>query len=164
MKDHLEGFGLCCCDLELLPNWIRDFRKLAYLLLKSCKRLKELPVELLELPGLRGLSIEDCDTLKEMELGRPGCFTMLEKLSLKNLKSFDCLQGATSSSRGLGDGTLPMLKSFTVNKCEKLKTLPLGWDKLKYLEEIRGEKDWWDAIQWQDVNLKTSLESKFRSW
>lgn len=164
MKDHLELFCLCRCDLELLPNWISDFRKLAYLLLKSCKRLKELPVELLELPGLRGLSIEDCDTLKEMELGRPGCFTMLEKLSLKNLKSFDCLQGATSSSRGLGDGTLPMLKSFTVNKCEKLKTLPLGWDKLKYLEEIRGEKDWWDAIQWQDVNLKTSLESKFRSW
>lgn len=163
MKDHLELFGLCRCDLELLPNWIREFRKLAYLLLKSCKRLKELPVELLELPGLRGLSIEGCDAFKEMELGRRGCFTKLENLTLQNLKSFECLQGATSSSGGLGEGTLPMLKSFTVKKCEKLRTLPLGWDKLNYLEEIRGERDWWDAIQWQDANMKTSLESKFRS-
>lgn len=117
------------------------------------------------MPGLRGLSIEDCDALKEMELGRRGCFPKLEKLTLQNLKSLECLQGATSSSSssGLGEGALPMLKSFTVKKCEKLKALPLGWDKLKCLEEIRGERDWWDAIQWQDVNLKTSLESKFRS-
>lgn len=122
--------------------------------------MKELPAELYELPGLRGLSVEDCDSLKEFELERRGCFPKLEKLTLQNLKALESLQ---SSSGGLGEGALPMLKSFTVKKCEKLKTLPLGWDKLKCLEEIRGERDWWNAIQWQDVNLKTYLETKFRS-
>jgi len=147
MKD-LESFRVNGCDVERLPSWISEFQKLAYLELFDCQQLKELPAEL---PCLRELWIDKCHKLEELELGMG--FPKLQELTLWFLKSLECVQVSP----------LSMLKSVHVVSCEKLKTLLGGWDKLQCLEEIKGHGDWWDAIQWEDPNMKTSLESKWRS-
>jgi hypothetical protein len=100
------------------------------------------------MPSLRELIISHCDKLEELEMG----FPKLEELLLGDLKSLECL----------GASQFPMLKLLDVINCEKLKRLRGGWDKLKCLRQIRGDsREWWDAIQWDDDNIKTSLQSKY---
>jgi disease resistance protein RPS2 len=166
LKD-LEGFHLVGCDVQRLPSWISEFRKLACLQIWYCNQLKELPPELGALPCLKMLEITGCDKLEELELGKG--FPKLEELSLGDLDSLERIGAvavaAASGSGGLGQraSPLPMLKSLFVEGCWNLKTLRGDWDKLKSLQEIRGEREWWDAIQWEDLYIKMSLESKYRS-
>lgn len=157
---HLESFYLHRCDVERLPGWVTQFRKLAYLSLVGCKQLKELPAEL---PCLRTLWICNCSKLEALELGMG--FPKLQELTLWDLESLECVGpvGAASGSGGLGP-LPPMLKSLWVRECPKLKRLRGGWDKLNHLEKIEGSREWWDAIQCDDPNIKTSLESKYRQW
>lgn len=159
--EDLEFLHLWNCNVEILPSWVIQLRKLAYLRLSQWNLLKELPAES---PCLRVLGISECDKLEDLELGLG--FPKLQEVKLLSLKSLKCVGtvGAASGSGRLGEvaSTLPpMLKSFNVLGCGKLKRLRGDWDKLTHLKEIRGEREWWDAIECDDPNIKTSLESKY---
>jgi hypothetical protein len=144
MKD-LESLTVHGFSVDRLPSWVSELPKLARLRLFYCEQLKELPAVM---PSLRELIISHCDKLEELEMG----FPKLEELLLDDLKSLECL----------GASQFPMLKLLDVINCEKLKRLRGGWDKLKCLEDVRGDsREWWDAIQWDDDNIKTSLQSKY---
>lgn len=156
---NLESLSIWYCHVERLPSWVTQFQNLACLCLIGCKRLKELPSEL---PYLRVLWMDKCDQLKELELGMG--FPEIQEMTLLNLKSLECVRmgtvAAASGSGGLGD--LPaMLKFLEVWGCSKLNRLDGRWEELYCLQEIRGDTEWWDTIQWQNPNMKTLLETKF---
>ena len=41
--------------------------------------------------------------------------------------------------------------------CEGLRRLPLTNQDVGTIKEIKGESEWWDALEWDDDQTKTSL-------
>uniref|UniRef100_A0A2N9HXG6 Uncharacterized protein n=1 Tax=Fagus sylvatica TaxID=28930 RepID=A0A2N9HXG6_FAGSY len=62
--------------------------------------------------------------------------------------------------------TWPCLEQVTVWLCEHLKRLPLSNQNAGTIKEIEGESEWWNALEWDDHETKSSLLPYFRpkSW
>jgi len=87
-------------------------------------------------------------------------FPKLQELRLEWLGSLECVgpMGAASGSGGLGP--LPHGQVSQGDIFPEIEEIAWGWDNLKCLEEIKGEREWLDAIQWDDPTMKTSLDGK----
>jgi hypothetical protein len=46
--------------------------------------------------------------------------------------------------------------------CEHLKRLPLSNQNAGTIKEIEGESEWWNALEWDDHETKSSLLPYFR--
>ena len=55
--------------------------------------------------------------------------------------------------------TWPCLEQVDVWECKGLRRLPLTNQN-----EIKGESEWWDALEWDDDQTKTSLLPFFHPW
>uniref|UniRef100_A0A2N9G4H7 Uncharacterized protein n=1 Tax=Fagus sylvatica TaxID=28930 RepID=A0A2N9G4H7_FAGSY len=58
--------------------------------------------------------------------------------------------------------TWPCLEQVTVWQCEQLRRLPLSNQNAGTLKEIKGESEWWNALEWDDDKTKSSLLPYFR--
>ena len=59
--------------------------------------------------------------------------------------------------------TWPCLEQVEVSWCEHLRRLPLSNQNAGTIKEIKGEsKEWWNALEWDDDETKSSLQSYFR--
>jgi disease resistance protein RPS2 len=58
--------------------------------------------------------------------------------------------------------TWPCLEQVTVWLCEHLKRLPLSNQNAGTIKEIEGESEWWNALEWDDHETKSSLLPYFR--
>lgn len=143
-----------------LPEYICKFQHLEGIFLLLCNQLRKLsPLE--RVPNLKALWLSDCDGLKELEIGKSGGFLMLEKLILFELENLESI-GRASDNDVWNESTLPRLRILYVNKCPKLRRLPVGMDKLTNLTAIFGEEEWWQQIIWEDGDMQTHLQSLYR--
>ncbi|GLJ21035.1 hypothetical protein SUGI_0384370 [Cryptomeria japonica] len=148
---NLERLHLYDCHIEGTPDLFAELQNLNYLKLKSSQLLLTLSgLGLSRLSNLKEIQIEECLLLKELgeEFGRKGCFPVLRKLKLWMLPSLENLPSSVE------EGALPMLQTLAIFRCTKVKVLPSGLDNLKSLEQIGGDKEWWNEISWEDEDTK----------
>lgn len=143
-----------------LPEYICNFQHLEGIALSECGQLRKVsPLE--RVPNLKALWLDNCDGLKELEIGKSGGFLMLEKLFLEELENLESI-GRASDNDVWNESTLPTLRILYVRECPKLKRLPVGMDKLPNLTTILGEEEWWQQIIWEDEAMETRLQSLYR--
>ncbi|XP_059075787.1 probable disease resistance protein At5g63020 isoform X2 [Cryptomeria japonica] len=155
---NLERLHLFDCHIEGTPDLFSELKNLNYLKLKSSQLLITLSgLGLGRLSHLKEIEIVECLLLTELgeEFARKGCFPRLRKLKLWMLSSLDSL------SSSVEEGALPMLHTLAIFHCMKVKVLPWGLDNLKSLEQIRGDKKWWNEISWEDEEMKNHLHPKY---
>lgn len=91
------------------------------------------------LVNLEEIRVEDCAKIK----------TLIDAdLSLPSLKTLSLLYlpELVSISSGLSIG--PKLENIVIYDCPKLKTLPCVGVCSKEVVEIKGESEWWNALEW----------------
>eukprot|EP01018_Ginkgo_biloba_P006708 Gb_15875 [translate_table: standard] len=167
--NKLRDLALENCSVEILPNWICEFRNLRDLLLSNCE-LKELPA-LESLPKLKRLEIRGCKQLKMLgeRFGTAGGFPMLEVSNLHNLPILESLVGSTSTEGVMEAGAMARLENLRITACWNLKRLPLGIESLKSIKRLVVDRKWWDEIiVWVDDNMRshfsTQVEITFRDY
>ncbi|XP_021812035.1 disease resistance protein At4g27190-like [Prunus avium] len=137
-----------------------SFSKLRILLVHSCPKLEFVFTSSM-LPfvsNLEELVVEDCPAVEVIVLHQDDIMdseivllSSLKKLTLHHLpRLFNIWEGAW-----------PSLECISFYKCRNLKKLGMD-SKLKYsLKEIKAEKHWWDALQWDGSSLFLDLEAHF---
>ncbi|XP_058075714.1 disease resistance protein RPS5-like [Magnolia sinica] len=156
-------------DLWELPhlNCIRVgrgcFRNLHSIRIESCDKLKKI-YGLLQLESLETILIEDCNELEEVmgtvipddEVGDIGLM-QLKRITLGYLSELTSI-----CSYALH---FPSLEEIDVINCPKLKKLPLPLHSTHNSpRKIRGEKEWWDNLQWEEDGIKSYFLPFFHEW
>ncbi|RWR88011.1 putative disease resistance protein isoform X1 [Cinnamomum micranthum f. kanehirae] len=133
----------------------------------NCKKLKYLlPARLLQqLRCLKSISVMGCGQMKEivggeeeMEITREDDTNAMLKLSqLHSLEIIDLRELKGICSRVLICNALEII---CIGCCPELKKLPFSVDNLPCaLKEIKGEKEWWDAVEWDHPRTKAHFDS-----
>lgn len=120
---------------------------------------------ILNLPYLEHLNVSCCDNIKQLvdiqnsiKLDvRYGItmqvFRQLRILQLNSLQSLERLC--------ICELYFPSLEYIDVFACPKMKKLPFG--KMGKLKRIRGEKTWWDNLEWNEESSSLSLFPFFKA-
>ncbi|XP_061367670.1 disease resistance protein RPS5-like [Gastrolobium bilobum] len=121
-------------------TWLRYAPLLEYLRVFSCGSIEEVVKE----------AEDDRDNSNDI-------FPNLKTLHLSNLGKLNSIY-----KRALA---FPSLKHIGVYHCPKLRKLPLNSNSAKdSLITIKGESEWWNNLEWDDVAVKDLLQSKFQSY
>uniref|UniRef100_A0A0D9V6M2 NB-ARC domain-containing protein n=1 Tax=Leersia perrieri TaxID=77586 RepID=A0A0D9V6M2_9ORYZ len=80
-------------------------------------------------------------------------FPNLKELYLHGLANFRALCSSTCLLR------FPLLESLKIVECPKLKKLKLS---VGNLNAVQCTREWWDALEWDDAEVKASYETLFR--
>ncbi|KAM3729477.1 hypothetical protein ACB098_12G015500 [Castanea mollissima] len=149
---HLRYLNLSCTDIRDLPASVCSLYNLQTLLLRECRSLENLPINMARLVNLRYLDIRGTK-LNEMP-------SQMGKLrSLQNLSTF-FVGSKGSSIRELGElqhlsGTLSISNLENVH-CTK-DAMEVNLKEKKYLSEL--ELKWgWDCINSNNENERNVLE------
>ncbi|CBI21696.3 unnamed protein product, partial [Vitis vinifera] len=138
---------------------------LAHVRIVSCENLMKLTC-LIYAPNLKSLFIENCDSLEEVievdESGVSeiesdlGLFSRLTHLHLRILQKLRSICGWSL--------LFPSLKVIHVVRCPNLRKLPFDSNIgiSKNLEEIEGEGEWWDELEWEDQTIMHNLGPYFK--
>ncbi|XP_058074739.1 disease resistance protein RPS2-like [Magnolia sinica] len=138
------------------------FRNLHTIVIASCGKLKKI-YGLLQLESLELIFIKDCYELEEVigrvipddEVGDMGLM-QLKRISLYNLSELTSI--CTCALH------FPSLEEIEVFGCPKLKKLPLSLHSAhNSLRKIRGRKEWWDNLEWED-GIKSNFLPFFDEW
>ncbi|XP_042459953.1 probable disease resistance protein At1g61300 isoform X2 [Zingiber officinale] len=144
--------------LEVISlNRVR-LNNLRELIIFGCLMLKDVSW-VLQLPCLNFLQIRYCREMKELisESGNSNSITIssIQTLVLDNMSNLNRI-----ANRPLH---FPYLEYIDVKDCPELKKLSFGVEMLKNrIKRIRGEDDWWNNLDWDDVSIKDSLTPCFR--
>ena len=152
--------------LELESIWqgpvhAGSLTRLRTLTLVKCPQLKRIFSNgmIQQLSKLEDLRVEECDQIEEiiMESENNG----LESNQLPRLKTLTLLNLKTLTSIWGGD---PLewrsLQVIEISKCPKLKRLPFNNDNATKLRSIKGQREWWEALEWKDdAAIEQRLES-----
>ncbi|KAG6498428.1 hypothetical protein ZIOFF_046341 [Zingiber officinale] len=167
-KDHKEG--LKCLRYMTLKNvhYLREitwkavepqtiFPNLHELTIDKCNKLINI-TWVLHLPNLSVLKVSNCDEMKELISCVESSVNSsigLRLLSLDGLPKLNCI-----SRQPL---TFPYLVRIDVISCYKIRKLPFGAEICQHkLKRIICDEDWWEMIQWENVNDKNSLTPYFK--
>ncbi|KAJ0967783.1 hypothetical protein J5N97_024700 [Dioscorea zingiberensis] len=136
------------------------FQNLRYLSISKCHELKD-ATWVLKLPCLEDLILSDCNEMEHMissdgeeAVDEVALLPRLKRLALMNLPKlkFICKQILV----------FPALEFLEItNICHELTKLPLGKESAINLKEIRGEREWWNSLQWEDNNTKYAFAHLF---
>uniref|UniRef100_A0A0A9HJB2 Disease resistance R13L4/SHOC-2-like LRR domain-containing protein n=1 Tax=Arundo donax TaxID=35708 RepID=A0A0A9HJB2_ARUDO len=173
-KPHLYGYHLL--RLQFLTFWnlprlekinLEHHQNLRVLTVGKTYQLRDLSC-ILKLPYLEHLDVFFCNKLEQLvdmqnssantmevrdEAPVPG-FRQLRILQLNSLTSLDCFCNSRLD--------FPSLEYIDVFSCAKLKKLPFGHEMGK-LKRIRGERTWWDNLEWDDKNSSLLLFPFFQA-
>nr|CAN70391.1 hypothetical protein VITISV_014435 [Vitis vinifera] len=118
-------------------------------------------------PSLQFLSVEFCESMEkviddersevlEIEVDHLGVFSRLISLTLTWLPKLRSIYG-----RAL---PFPSLRYIRVLQCPSLRKLPFDSNTgiSKKLEQIRGQKEWWDGLDWEDQVIMHNLTPYFQ--
>ena len=127
---NLEILRLAVRDMQQLPDWIPHFKALRWFELSYCPNIKELP-PLERMPQLQLLKIEYCVNLKELgsNFGSADSFPTLEELWLAGLDNLEELPALES-------GSMPRLRVLRIIRCNNIRRLPQGIDRLSSLRVL----------------------------
>ena len=149
IKSISELFGqLGLRFLKLKSIEVRDSSEMKYLL--SCGDIIQ------ALPNLEVIKVSFCWALEELfnydsgqNMAPDPVVPKLRTLQLEDLFSLRTL--------GRHEEIWPCLEEVTVFRCNCLRRLPFTIQNTGTIKEIKGESEWWDALQWDDDETKTSL-------
>lgn len=166
----------CSSSVLELPGDIEVMNRLEILHLKGCvaqgwifglQNLMELElhgdngstpdyIRLRSIPNLRKLKLSSNDKCVEFpqEFGEHGAFPKLEYFVIKHFNSLE-------NFPSLQDGAFPMLKSFQMKYCKRLKDITRALQKRTGIEEIRVKEcpGWEDGI-WKDKHTWKLLKDR----
>ncbi|GAY68095.1 hypothetical protein CUMW_261500 [Citrus unshiu] len=165
--EHLEKLYIEESNLE---DWnvdcageVQKMRKLHSILIWNCSNVKDL-TWLVFAPNLKCLRIH-CDDMEEIisveklsevseMMGELNLFAKLEDL---------WLESASNLKRIYRDPLpFPQLKQIDIMRCPKLKKLPLNSSSAKGRKiVIRGERKWWEELQWEDQATQNAFSPCF---
>ncbi|XP_077213861.1 uncharacterized protein LOC143848730 [Tasmannia lanceolata] len=114
------------------------------------------------------IGIPPCIWEEEQELGVVDKETLLPRLETIHLM---CLPKLTSLcchlNRGGGSHVFlhfPSLISIWVSYCPNVKRFPVRPHNAPKLEEIRGQKAWFEGLEWEDEGDMSRLQPLFQEW
>ncbi|TYI31876.1 hypothetical protein ES332_A04G016500v1 [Gossypium tomentosum] len=148
-----------CCSLQEIrkPDW-GEFHNLRQVHVGVCPLLPNLTC-LAYARNLEILTILDCQSMKQViseeEIVGDEVFPKLKTLSLTCLPSLEticCLPKSFSS---------PI--EIEVSRCPCLRQLPFDDESVDFLKKIRGELEWWAALDWGSDFVKDACSFKFKS-
>ncbi|XP_022722045.1 probable disease resistance protein At1g61300 [Durio zibethinus] len=59
------------------------------------------------------------------------------------------------------EGAWPLFEYINVYNCPNIKKINLDSELKRTLKEIKGEKDWWDALEWKEPALRMHFDDRF---
>ncbi|XP_017975240.1 PREDICTED: disease resistance protein At4g27190 [Theobroma cacao] len=136
-----------------------SFAMLQSLYVHACPKLKYVfKSSMLQfISNLEELIVDDCTAIEKIifndkttDSGQIS-YSNCKRLSLHYLPALD----------NIGEGAWPLCEHISVYNCPNLRKINLD-SKLKHtLKEIKGEKDWWDALDWKEPALRMDFEDRF---
>ncbi|KAK3000842.1 hypothetical protein RJ639_021349 [Escallonia herrerae] len=133
-----------------------SFSELKTLSVHTCPKLKYIFTSsmLQHLYNLEELVVEDCGSVSEIiksEVESYGgtnfSLPELKRMTFKNMPELICI----------GNGSCPSLQQINIHRCPKLKNLR-DFRLAEAIKEIRAEKEWWDALYWEETEQLSRLE------
>ena len=163
VKISAEKEGPCDMVHQNLPSH-QYFCNLREVEIVLCSRLSNL-TWLAHAQNLVSLVVRNCQSLEEV-IGEGGGVSEIEQdlvvfSRLKTLHLWSLPELKSICGRPL---PFPSLREFDVRFCPSLRKLPFDshTSTRKYLEKIKGEREWWDGLVWEDQNsAKNSLSLYF---
>ncbi|KAK1290882.1 Disease resistance protein [Acorus calamus] len=130
-----------CPSLNMVLTWsaAQQLRSLEELRVKYCSNITEII-------GCEG-------TVKEGKV-----LPKLKTLILVDLPVLSCIY-----KEELPLFTWSALEKIQVSNCSLLRKLPLGKPNLETLTAIRGDREWWDALEWEDGILQEKFQHLYKS-
>ncbi|KAE9446426.1 hypothetical protein C3L33_21674, partial [Rhododendron williamsianum] len=127
--------------------------KLKVLVLRNCPMLFKIFSQGLVQTnlGIQQLEVEDCFEIEEIIMGSDFLLPNLEKMTLNNVPKLRSICANESME-------WHSLKELEIHGCPRLSRLPFGKDNALNLRSIKTDKVWWDALQWQQHEVKEHFE------
>ncbi|XP_058093983.1 disease resistance protein At4g27190-like [Magnolia sinica] len=149
----------CIWEGQLPPGSLASLRRLK---LEYCNKLTKIFSRgiIQQLSNLEDLTVQFCSAIEElvneevMVAESDLVFPMLKSLCISNLPQ---LVGIWQG----GSIYLPSLEVITIYNCRNIKNLPLGVQVAPRLRKIRCEREWWEALEWEDYSIKLQLQPLF---
>ncbi|XP_039063713.1 probable disease resistance protein At1g12290 isoform X2 [Hibiscus syriacus] len=150
-------------------NYTSRFHTLREVRISSCYKLKDVTWLFLA-PNLRYLAIWHCSEMEEIlsegrlrdvadEVGipYPTPFLNLQTLSLRELPELKSIYWDALP--------FPCLKRIYIEDCPKLKKFPLNSDSAKGNHiTIKGERDWWEQLEWENEATRNAFLPSFQAY
>ncbi|KAG4156663.1 hypothetical protein ERO13_D02G010400v2 [Gossypium hirsutum] len=142
------------CD-DLLPEG--SFAMLRILYVHACPKLKYvLKSSMLRFfSKLEELIVDDCTAIEKIILDDTDLSHMsdssFKRLTLHYLPALETIR----------EGVWPSFKYISVCNCPNFKKINLDSKSKHTLKGIKGEKDWWDSLQWKEPSLSIHFNDLF---
>ncbi|KAM3757363.1 hypothetical protein ACB098_02G182200 [Castanea mollissima] len=155
-SSNLRTVGECSAHSDLLPN-LEQLHLYALADLESISDLASLLG--LRFDRLRLIEVRDCYNMRCLLSCGDLIRTLpnLEVIKILELKDLPELKTLCRHEK-----TWPCLEQVDVIVCHRLRRLPLTEQNVGAIKEIRGESQWWDALEWDEDKTKSSLLPYFR--
>ncbi|EHA8589265.1 putative Disease resistance protein [Cocos nucifera] len=138
-----------------------SFRSIKEIFLYRCDNVRHLfsTNELQLLISLEELKINSCVQMVEIVAGEVGngviALPKLRRIVLKELPELNRMWEGFLS--------LESLREMEVLWCTSLTQLAINMEKTSALEVIRGDREWWDSLEWQNDSSKSHFQNNFKT-
>ena len=184
-SSNLQTVGECSAHSDLLPNLeqlhlyaladlesISDlatplglrFGRLILIEVRDCYNMRYLLScgdFIRTLPNLEVIKVSSCPVLDELFSYDSGQ-NMAPNPIVPNLQILELKDLPELKTLCRHEETWPCLEQVDVIVCHRLRRLPLTEQNVGAIKEIRGESQWWDALEWDEDKTKSSLLPYFR--
>ncbi|KAL8116337.1 hypothetical protein AgCh_022733 [Apium graveolens] len=146
-----KGPGVGCC-----------LHSLKVLVVHTCPNLTTIftPVLLVDLVNLREIEVEDCQKIKTLVAKDQSRLTSKEILPRLRKISLLYLPELVSMFDDFSIG--PELESVVIYDCPKLERLPSMGVCNKEVIEVKGESEWWNALEWSESSWSDGQPYRLR--
>ncbi|RWR72016.1 putative disease resistance protein [Cinnamomum micranthum f. kanehirae] len=168
------------CDGPLLPGSLSKLTKLYLYECNNLKKVFQLGI-IRQLCSLEYLDVSNCSTVEEIiEIEEEEDISMSvashthnvisynnDRLILPNIKQIHLsyLPELVSICRGFSNFEWPSLETIEIFECPKLKSLSFLSNGTNIvppaLEWISSSSEWWEALEWEDNDIKQRLQPLF---
>ncbi|XVF65781.1 hypothetical protein PTKIN_Ptkin09bG0277900 [Pterospermum kingtungense] len=136
-----------------------SFAMLRTLHVHACPKLKYVfKISMLRfISNLEELVVNDCTAIEKIIVDDTTTeqshisFSNFKRLTLHYLPALD----------NIWEGAWPLVEYIHVYSCPDLKKINLDLELKHTLKEIKGEKNWWDALEWKEPALRSHFEELF---
>lgn len=160
---HLKYLSCIENISELVSRLGLRFLRLKSIVVASCHKLKYLlsfGFFIQDLPNLEVIKVSFCDELDELfnylPLQNMDQCPVVPNLWVLKLKDVPKLKAVCRD-----EGTWPCLEQVDVIDCNLLRKLPLTNQNAENMKKIRGESQWWNALEWDADITKSNLQPYF---
>ncbi|RWR73014.1 putative disease resistance protein [Cinnamomum micranthum f. kanehirae] len=166
------------CDGPLLPGSLSKLRDLELFNCKNSKKVFRLGI-IRQLCSLESLEVRGCSKMEEIiEIEEEMSMSIAshthnvisynnDRLILPNIKRIylQNLPELVSICRGFSNFEWPSLETISIYQCLELKSLSFLSNGTNIvppaLKKIHGSSSWWEALEWEDNDIKQRLQSLF---